>query len=94
MVEPLNALYSQVWGPLHNFFLPSMKLIKKWRVGSRWLRRHDAPQTAYQRLLALGVLSNKTKRQLRDHYESLDPFVLAAKVEKQLKPILEAAVSE
>ena len=41
-------------GPLAQLLLPSMKLIKKWRVGSRWIRRHDAPQTAYQRLLAPG----------------------------------------
>ena len=94
LVGPINALYTEVWGPLHNFFLPSMKLIKKWRVGSRWVRRHDAPQTAYQRLLGHGVLATKAQRQLRDRYESLDPFVLAAKLEKQLKPILEAAVSE
>lgn len=94
VVGPINSLYTEVWGPLHNFFLPSMKLVKKWRVGSRWVRRHDAPQTAYQRLLAHGVLSAKTQRQLRDRYESLDPFVLAGQVEKQLKPILEAAVNE
>jgi hypothetical protein len=94
LVGPINALYTEVWGPLHNFFLPSMKLIKKWRVGSRWVRRHDAPQTAYQRLLGHGVLSTTAQRQLRDRHESLDPFVLAAKLEKQLKPILEAAVSE
>ena len=94
LVGPINALYTEVWGPLHNFFLPSMKLIKKWRVGSRWVRRHDAPQTAYQRLLGHGVLRTKAQRQLRDRHESLDPFVLAAKLEKQLKPILEAAVSE
>ncbi|MGO8930022.1 MAG: hypothetical protein ACLQU3_24405 [Limisphaerales bacterium] len=85
---PINALYAETWGPLHNFFLPSMKLAKKWREGSRWVRRHDAPQTAYQRLLAHGDLPTKARRELRDRYESLDPFVLAAEVERRLKPIL------
>ena len=33
---PINALYTEAWGPLHNFFLPSMKLVAKWREGSRW----------------------------------------------------------
>jgi hypothetical protein len=94
LVGPINTLYIEAWGPLHNFFLPSMKLLKKWRVGSRWVRRHDAPQTAYQRLLAHEVLSIKAKRQLRDRYESLDPFALAGDVEKRLKPILKAAVAE
>jgi len=88
LVEPINALYTQAWGPLQNFFLPSMKLKKKWRVGSRWKRRHDPPQTAYQRLLASGQLSAQAHRQLREQYESLDPFVLTAEVERRLKRIL------
>ncbi len=87
-VEPINQLYIQAWGPLQNFFLPSMKLIKKWRVGSRWKRRHDQPQTAYQRLLASAQLTGKARKRLRDQYESLDPFELANQVERRLKSIL------
>jgi hypothetical protein len=50
-VQPINSLYQEVWGPLHNFFLPSMKLVKKWRVGSRWVRRcpDSLPAPAGQR---------------------------------------------
>jgi hypothetical protein len=59
LVKPINQLYHECWGPLHNFFLPSMKLVKKWRDGARWRRQHDRPQTAYQRLLALGELPGK-----------------------------------
>lgn len=88
LVKPINALYQDIWGPLHNFFLPSMKLLKKWREGARWCRRHDRPQTAYQRLLKLGVLNPKKARELRDRYESLDPFELHDQLEKQLRPIL------
>ena len=91
LVEPINALYTEAWGPLQNFFLPSMKLVKKWRVGSRWKRRHDEPQTAYQRLLASGQLGAKARRQLREQYASLDPFALAAQVERRLKPILKGS---
>ena len=81
-------LYKEIWGPLQNFFLPSMKLKSKHREGSRWVRRHDQPQTAYQRLLASGALSNKEHARLRDWFESLDPFVLARRLEAQLRPIL------
>lgn len=91
LVGPINSLYKEVWGPLQNFFLPSMKLRKKWRVGSRWVRRYDPPQTAYQRLLASGELKGKEAMRLRDWYESLDPFGLAQAVERQLKPILRGA---
>jgi hypothetical protein len=88
LVEPINALYKEAWGPLHNFFLPSMKLEKKWREGSRWVRRYDKPQTAYQRLLASGQLTRTQSMRLRDWYESLDPFQLAAETERRLKTVL------
>lgn len=94
LLPQINALYREAWGPLQNFFLPSMKLRQKWRVGSKWVRRHDAPQTAYQRLLAHDELSAKARRQLRERYAALDPFALAAQVERRLKPILKAALAE
>lgn len=89
LVEPISALYREAWGPLHNFFLPSMKLVKKWREGSRWKRRYDRPQTAYERLIASGQLGAKERRQLQDQYQALDPFKLAAEVERRLRPILQ-----
>jgi hypothetical protein len=92
LVEPINRLYKEVGGPLHNFFLPSMKLARKWREGSRWRRRHDVAQTAYQRLPKMGKLQAKKRRQLREEYESLDPFVLHEELERGLKPILKKAV--
>jgi hypothetical protein len=88
LVEPISALYKEAWGPLHNFFLPSMKLQKKWREGSRWVRRYDKAQTAYQRVLASGQLKGKETAQLRDWYESLDPFKLAREIERRLEKIL------
>jgi hypothetical protein len=88
VVPQINGLYKDAWGPLHNFFLPSMKLQSKWREGSRWVRRHDRPQTACQRLLASDQISAKGKRQLRDRFQSLDPFLLAREVEQRLKGIL------
>jgi hypothetical protein len=91
LVAPINALYKEVWGPLQNFFLPSMKLHDKWREGSRWVRRHDEAQTAYQRLLDSGQLNARGKRQLRERYETLDPFALAKTLEKRLRPILKMA---
>ena len=94
LLAPINALYTQSWGPLHNFFLPSMKLKKKWREGSRWVRRHDEPQTAYQRLQSHRELPSKARRRLREQFEALDPFVLAEEVERRLKPILATAATK
>jgi hypothetical protein len=92
LVGLINQVYKETWGPLQNFFLPSMKLLKKWRVGARWRRKHDRPQTAYQRLLKLGVLTNKKQRQLRELFVSLDPFALHEQLEKRLRPILARAL--
>ena len=87
-VPLINRLYKETWGPLHNFFLPSAKLVAKHREGSKWVRRHDRPQTAYQRLVSGGQVESKQARRLRDLHRALDPFELARQTEQQLKAIL------
>jgi hypothetical protein len=88
LVAVICALYKEVWGPLQNFFLPCLKLQRKWREGSHWRKRYELPRTAYQRLCGQGMLARPQRRQLRDHYESLDPFVLKDDLEKRLKQVL------
>ena len=88
LVGPITALYKEAWGPLQNFFLPSMKLKKKYRRNSRMIRRHYPAQTAYQRLLQSGHLTDQEERRLQDWFESLDPFDLAEEVERRLERIL------
>ncbi len=92
LVAPISALYQEAWGPLMNFFLPGLKLKTKWREKSAWKKRYEPARTAYQRLMDPGVLGRRPRRQLRERYESLDPFVLKAEVERRLKPILAEAV--
>lgn len=93
LVEPINSLYRDLWAPWHNFFFPSMKLIGKFRLGSRWVRRHDRPTTPYRRLLASAGLNRRNKRQLQERFEALDPFALKSKIEEQLARILGPAHS-
>lgn len=88
LVEEIVRIYKEVWGPLQNFFLPCLKLEKKWREGSQWRKRYQAPQTAYGRLRAPGILSRKARNHLRDLYESLDPLVLKDELEVRLKKVL------
>ena len=73
---------------MQNFFLPCLKLKQKWREGSHWRKRYQLPQTAYDRLCRPGLLTRKARRQLRDRYDSLDPFNLKDELERQLKQIL------
>jgi hypothetical protein len=88
LVEPISALYREVWAPWQNFFLPCLKLDKKWREGSHWRKRYELPQTAYARLCAPGMLPLKARRQLRERHASLDPFDLKDELEKKLREIL------
>ncbi len=88
MVEPISALYREVWAPWQNFFLPCLKLKEKWRQGSHWRKRYELPKTAYHRLCAPGMLALQERRRLRDRYESLDPFTLKDELETKLKQIL------
>ena len=94
LVPLINKLFIEVWGPLHNFFLPSMKLIKKWREGAKWKRLHDKAKTAYKRLLMMDGLEAKEKRLLRDQFESLDPFELHLQLDRRLGAILKHTIKE
>jgi hypothetical protein len=88
LVGPISALYRDVWAPWQNFFLPCLKLEQKWREGSHWRKRYERPRTAYERLCAPGMLRPKQRRQLRERYESLDPFELKDQLEQNLRQIL------
>jgi hypothetical protein len=94
LVVPVSRLYEEVWGPLMNFFLPGLKLKEKWREKSAWKKRYEPARTAYQRLMEAGVLGRRQRRELRERYESLDPFALKRELERGLKPILASAVDE
>src|SRR5260370_41272364 len=86
-VPLINGLYKEAWGPLHNFFLPSMKLKDKWREGSGWVRRHHRPPTAYQRLMASKQIRARNKRRLGGEFEALDPLQLAHGAESRRQRI-------
>jgi hypothetical protein len=88
VVGLISSLYKEIWGPLHNFFIPCLKLKEKWREGSHWKKRYELPQTAYERLKIPGRLSRERRKQLRDEYETLNPFDLKDRMESRLKNIL------
>jgi len=93
MVARICKVYKEVWGPLHNFFLPCLKLKEKWREGSHWRKRYELPRTAFDRLCRPGLLDLKQRSQLRERYASLDPFLLKDDLERQLKQILHPKAS-
>jgi hypothetical protein len=85
----VNDLYRTAWDPLQNFFCPSMKLAEKKRVGARYVKKYDAPQTPYQRLLASPHVSAAAKAHLQQQFAGVNPFGLKKEVERQLKMIFD-----
>lgn len=83
-VAQLNALY-EPWCWLHNFFRPCFKLVEKVRIGARYRRRYDVPQTPAARLLAWRELPKAHRQWLREQQARLDPFALQERIERQLR---------
>ncbi|MBI3192876.1 MAG: hypothetical protein HYZ34_00245 [Ignavibacteriae bacterium] len=83
----MNDLYSTEWYLLLNFFLPSVKLIEKYRDKSTLVKRHDAPLTPLQRVLKAKGIKRTTKTQLRELFASLNPFTLQQAMKKKINRI-------
>jgi len=88
LVEQLNALYTTVWRLFFNFFIPSVKLISKHRVGSKTIKVHDAPTTPYQRLLASSQIPDTVKDSLANLKATLNPFILQRTIKTSINRIL------
>jgi hypothetical protein len=88
LVPLMNEIYKNYWGPLMNFFIPSMKLIRKTRIGARIKKEYDLPKTPYQRLQESADLSHEAKEKLRLRYESLNPFALSEGLDRGLERFL------
>ena len=95
VVPLLNDLYKNEWRLYHNFFIPSVKLIEKKRVGSKIIKRYDKPKTPFQRILEADTkyVSNAKKRELQKLFDSLNPFDLRNAMEKKIDKILKIAHS-
>lgn len=78
-LELLNRLYSYL-RLYTNFFLPSMKLSHKTRVGSKVVKRYEEPKTPYQRLLESPLVDRRVKQRLRVEYSNLNPAQLKREI--------------
>jgi hypothetical protein len=75
----LNMVYDYL-RLLTNFFMPSQKLVSKGRDGGRIIRKLDAPQTPYHRVLASEHVSQKSKDVLTKLFTTLNPVELRREV--------------
>ena len=90
-IEAINDLYRQELRWLLNLYLPSVKLVKKTRVGSKLRRVYDAPQTPLERVARSGYAEASRLAELTKLKSRLDPFELAHCIDRKLKRIYELA---
>jgi len=87
-LKPLNDAY-RAWCLMKNLFVPVMKLKEKTRVGGRYTKRYDDPQTPAQRLLDWPELMPKHREWLEEQLATNNPFELSNLVEAKLKEAFE-----
>lgn len=90
-LHAMNDLYRDELRWFQNLFQPSVKLLKKVRVGSRLTRVYDAPKTPFQRVCECQEVDLEKVSQLKTLLHSLDPFKLSLKIEEKLDRIHQMA---
>lgn len=90
VIPLMNQLYTSEWRLYHNFFIPSVKLISKKRVASKIIKHYDKPKTPYLRVLDSKLVSSSIKHNIKEQFETLNPFQLKKTMQYKLKKIFNA----
>jgi hypothetical protein len=86
--QTLASVYRSLC-PLLNYFLPTIKLVDKTRVGSKVRKVYDKPVSPYQRLMASPDLSDAAKAELTRRYQSYNPVLLQQEVHQAVSALME-----
>lgn len=87
-LKKINDLYDNELRLYINFFQPSMKMVRKSRIGSKYKREYEGAKTPFQRILESPDISKQKKKELQTIYNSLDPVELKKKNEKKIAAII------
>lgn len=85
LITIMNEIYQNYFNPLQNFFMPTMKLASKNRIGGRIIKKYDTPKTPFQRLLDSSDKDSEKIKNLQKRYSELDPIDLQLGLEEKLK---------
>jgi hypothetical protein len=88
-LEAINDLYANELGLFRNLFLPSVKLVRKVRVGSRTRRIYGKPQTPFERVCASPASDPERIAALKRQQQELDPFQLSRAIQAKLEHIFQ-----
>jgi hypothetical protein len=89
--DAIQDLYRHELRLFQNLFLPSLKLLRKVRIGSRLKRVYGSPQTPFQRLRSCPQADPAQIASLEKLLATLDPFALSQTIEKKLDSIYQRA---
>lgn len=92
-LQAINDLYRNELRWMMNLFQPSVKLMKKNRVGSRLKRTYDQPTTPLDRLLVSKLGDRPKLEELKKLRANVDPFKLSQTIEQKLNRIFQLANS-
>ena len=87
VVELMNDLYKNEMSLMNNYFLPNTKLKEKQRIEAKIIKKHERPETPYQRIIKSKYISDTKKEELTRVYRSLNPFELKKIIKKKLDHI-------
>lgn len=90
-LNAMNDLYRNELRLLQNLFLPSVKLVRKARVGSKLKRLCDKPKTPLERISACPQIDPVKVAELKKLRDGTDPFGLAKTIEHKLDRIYQMA---
>jgi hypothetical protein len=91
-VAAMNAVYADL-RLLQNLFLPTVKLVRKERVGAKVRRVYDTPQTPLARVRACPTAHRIKVAALVRLQRALDPFDLRARIDAGLERVFALARS-
>ena len=89
-LQAINDLYANELHRFRNLFLPSVKLVRKVRVGSRTRRIYGKPQTPFERVCASPASDPARIAALKRRQQELDPFALSRAIQTKLEHIFSA----
>jgi hypothetical protein len=87
LVALMDDLYANEWSLYQNHFCPTMKLIEKEKVNSKYRKKYEKPKTPYQRLIQSADVEEIKKEALQKVHAELNPFQLKKNIEIKLNKI-------
>ena len=86
-VSAMNDLYEDELRLWHNLFLPSVKMIRKERYGSKVRRVYDQARTPLERVKECPEADAHRVAELGKQMRRLDPFELSRRIDEKLERI-------